>query len=469
MDTGTLEFYLTVTPEDPCSTPVTYTKRLIYYPEIEVDVQDPFEFCQNEGDSFTVTATSINSSTVLWSVLSPGSGVVTNSTNLTVTYEPSNADWRRGDVTLELTVQPDPNDICGPTTREIEIDLIADPQVDIGASLDGSGSDDAVICLGEAHPITVVKDYTYDQDQLGPQRKTTYVWSTNGLGTIDYDPNDPTNNVTYLPDPADTVVDLTLTVTNPEDTTVVGGCDRTNSDTLTLTVTPNPTAEAGPSQTLCVGDDIVVAGTVTNEDSIQWAAYFAENSSGETYPLNPEFVSGTFAPSSDYATVFTPASEVVYQDAIDRGGIVIELTAVSENSCGEVSDFMVAQFNQKPVILFGDKNGDGAIETLDQNANGILEDFEIENDFTEITFCEGQSIDLSFIYPNVLNGQNYRWTSPSTGGTFNGNSTSNILNPIYEPSQNDIDTGSVVLRLEVDPTGVLSSITDEQFLRKLLF
>ena len=23
--------------------------------------------------------------------------------------------------------------------------------------------------------------------------------------------------------------------------------------------------------------------------------------------------------------------------------------------------------------------------------------------------------------PNVLNGQNYRWTSPSTGGTFNGN------------------------------------------------
>ena len=86
---------MTVTPEDPCSTPVTYTKRLIYYPEIEVDVQDPFEFCQNEGDSFTVTATSINSSTVQWSVLSPGSGVVTNSTNLTVTYEPSNADWRR--------------------------------------------------------------------------------------------------------------------------------------------------------------------------------------------------------------------------------------------------------------------------------------------------------------------------------------------------------------------------------------
>ena len=147
----------------------------------------------------------------------------------------------------------------------------------------------------------MVKDYTYDQDQLGPQRKSTYVWTTNGLGIIDYDPNDPTNNVTYLPDPADTVVDLTLTVTNPEDTTVVGGCDRITSDTLTLTVTASPTADAGPSQTLCVGDDIVVAGTVTNEDSIQWAAYFAKNSSGEAYPLNPESVSGSFAPSSDYA------------------------------------------------------------------------------------------------------------------------------------------------------------------------
>ena len=449
LDTGTLEFYLTVTPVDPCLTPVTFTKRLIYYPEIEVNVQDPFEFCQDEGDSFTVTATANNYSNVQWSVLSPGSGVLTNSTNLEVTYEPSNADWRRGDVTLELTVQPDPIDICGPTTRQIVVDLIADPQVDISAGLDGSGSDDAVICLGQAHLITVVKDYTYDQDQLGPQRKSTYVWTTNGLGIIDYDPNDPTNNVTYLPDPADTVVDLTLTVTNPEDTTVVGGCDRITSDTLTLTVTPNPTADAGPNQTLCVGDDIVVAGTVTNEDSIQWAAYF-----NDTYLTTPETASGIFTTTGDYSTVFTPASDGVYQDAISRGGIVIELTAVSENSCGEVSDFMVAQFDQKPVILFGDQNGNGLIDGL-------------ESDITEITFCEGQSIDLSFIYPNVLNGQNYRWTSPSTGGTFNGNSTSNILNPIYEPSQNDIDTGSVVLRLEVDPTGACSSITNEQFFKEI--
>ena len=127
---------MTVTPVDPCLTPVTFTKRLIYYPEIEVNVQDPFEFCQDEGDSFTVTATANNYSNVQWSVLSPGSGVLTNSTNLEVTYEPSNADWRRGDVTLELTVQPDPIDICGPTTRQIVVDLIADPQVDINASLD---------------------------------------------------------------------------------------------------------------------------------------------------------------------------------------------------------------------------------------------------------------------------------------------------------------------------------------------
>ena len=84
-------------------------------------------------------------------------------------------------------------------------------------------------------------------------------------------------------------MDLTLTVTNPEDTTVVGGCERITSDTLTLTVTPNPTADAGPNQTLCVGDDIVVAGTVTNEDSIQWAAYF-----NDTYLTTPETASGIF-------------------------------------------------------------------------------------------------------------------------------------------------------------------------------
>ena len=449
LDLGTLEFYLTVTPEDPCLTPVTFTKRLIYYQEIEVDVQDPFEFCQDEGDSFTVTATANNYSTVQWRVLSPGSGVVTNSTDLAVTYEPSNTDWRRGDVTLELTVQPDPIDICGPTTRQIVVDLIANPQLDISASLDGSGSDDAVICLGEAHPIAITKDYTYDQDQLGADRKSTYVWSTNGLGTIDYDPNDPTNNVTYLPDPADTVVDLTLTVTNPEDTTVVGGCDRVASDTLTFTVTPNPTADAGPNQTLCVGDDIAVAGTVTNESSIQWAAYF-----NDTYLTTPETVSGIFTSSGAYSTVFTPASDGVYQDAIDRGGIVIELTAVSENSCGEVADFMVAQFDQKPVILFGDQDGNGMIDGL-------------ESDISEVTICEGQSIDLSTIYPNVLNGSNFSWTSRGADGTFNGNFTSGIIDPIYEPYPADVENGTVVLRLTVDPTGACSSITEEQFFKEI--
>ena len=102
--------------------------------------------------------------------------------------------------------------------------------------------------------------------------------------------------------PADTVVDLTLTVTNPEDTTVAGGCDRINSDTLTLTVTPSPTADAGPSQTLCVGDDIVVAGR--SQMKIVFNGQLTLLKIVQVIILNPESFR-YFCSVIDYATAFT--------------------------------------------------------------------------------------------------------------------------------------------------------------------
>ena len=51
------------------------------------------------------------------------------------------------------------------------------------------------------------------------------------------------------------------------------------------------------------------------------------------------------------------------------------------------------------------------------------------------------------------NGTNYRWQIIDGNGTFSGWQTSTLLNPVYTPSQLDLDRGSVTLQLTVDPSG----------------
>ena len=128
-----IEFLLTIIPKDPCLDAVYYTKTIQYGPKIEVSLEDPFEFCQASlEDTFGIQATASNYSTVLWEVITPGSGILSNPTDInSMTYRPSDVDWRRGYVELKLTVQPTPLSNCEKDEKFITIDLIANPEVNL--------------------------------------------------------------------------------------------------------------------------------------------------------------------------------------------------------------------------------------------------------------------------------------------------------------------------------------------------
>ena len=476
-----IEFLLTMIPKDPCLDAVYYTKTIQYGPKIEVSLEDPFEFCQASlEDTFGIQATASNYSTVLWEVITPGSGILSNPTDINLmTYRPSDVDWRRGYVELKLTVQPTPLSNCEKDEKFITIDLIANPEVNLeflkdNGDIDPGVGDVKTICLydvndsGEIIPfpdslkpqkISVDLDYNYSD-------RSIYNWEHNGEGFFNPSPDDsnvPITNIEYVPHPNDVDIEggvqVTLTVTNPQDPSKPGGdgCSAISFDTLTLIVSPVPTVDAGPGQTICEGDQIILNGSSINASSVVWEAVY--NDTGVNVP-------GIFSPIDSEITQFTPSPEA-YQTALSDGGIKMILTANSENSCGKVTASSIIEINRKPIILFGDENRDGIINGAevppgDENSNIVID----EDEFYEDTICEGDDLNLAAIYPSVIYGQSYEWSSLS-GGTFNGQITSNSLEPLYEPTQDEIDAGFVVLQLQAQPTGACSTIADEEFFERI--
>src|SRR5213075_1782713 len=86
---------------------------------------------------------------------------------------------------------------------------------------------------------------------------TTGVWTSSGTGT--FNPNNTTLNATYVPSTADTTAGtVTLVLTS----TGNGNC-LAESDTLVITYTQPPVANAGPDQTSCANNAVQLGGVVT--------------------------------------------------------------------------------------------------------------------------------------------------------------------------------------------------------------
>ena len=466
-DIGEVEFTLTVTPKDPCLGTTSYTKKLIYHEEVEINVEDPFEVCQVEGtgNSFTVSATTTNSASVQWRVVTPNSGILTDSSESIATYQPSVSDWRRGNVTLEVTAQPNLINVCGEKSETITIGLIAEPQVNIDADISAdSNTDDRVICLNEQTQIHAFIDFTYDDDLSHANRKTSYTWISNGFGSVGpLDPQKPTENVYYIPDPRDVDieggVDITLEVINYENINIDGGCgERKVTDTVTLTVLPGPSAEIDMIPTACVGDEILISASIFDEGSVQWKAYSSLDynrtdnaTAGIGTEISGNFILNESENGTDYSVRFVPNYNSISQEDIDAG-IQIELGVFGQNTNDNISSpcltyytHKTVNFDQKPVILFGD-----------QDKDGVLNNGEVE--VTDFKICQGETLELSNIYPSVNHGINITWTSTGNG-LFNGSNNSTILEPTYTPGTQDIINGQVTLTLTVDAVGACADTT----------
>ena len=374
-ETGLVILTLTVTGNVPCGT-ATDQMTLDIIPAPEAYSGPDATIC--EGSAYTITsATASNYAGLLW--ISNGLGTLTNATTLTPTYTPATNEV--GTVTLTLTVYG-----YAPCWAVVDIMLI---QIISKATAD-AGPD---ISTCSAVPVTLAAATATNYISL--------VWSTSGSGTFN---NPATLNPVYTPSAADILngyVVLTLTAVSGAPCPVV-------SDNITLTISKEAVANAGPDQSTCEGVSYIISGaSAQNYTSILWI----HNGMG------------TLTNASTITPTYNPASG-------ETGQVILTLTVTPVAPCQAVTDQMVLTISQSAFANAG----------------------------PDATSCAGDPFTLSGA--SATNYQSVTWTTSGTG-TFND---LHAVNPVYTPSLIDILTGTVVLTMTVDPIVPCAVATDHMTL-----
>jgi hypothetical protein len=194
--------------------------------------------------TYTTIATATVGSTISWST--SGTGTFTDGNSLDAIYTPSAADITAGSVVLIMSVTG--TGVCAGVTVTDSLTLTISP-----APTSNAGPATSSICVGSTYtPVATATN-------------GAILWTTTGTGTF----SDATvATPVYTPSPADITsgtVSLTMTVSGS------GTCaSSTVSDTVILTITTQPTANAGPATAhICAGSTYTLNGTSSN-GAILW-------------------------------------------------------------------------------------------------------------------------------------------------------------------------------------------------------
>lgn len=228
---------------------------------------------------------------------------------------------------------------------------------------------------------------------------TTGIWATSGTGT--FSPNNTTLNAVYTPSAGDAALgSVTLTLTS------TGACNPV-SDPMTLTITPAPTANAGPDQSKCRNNAATtLSGAVTVATGGVWTGG-----------------AGTFTPSnSALNATYTPTA-----GELTAGSVTLVLTTTGNGLCNPVNDNITITFTPSPVVNAG----------------------------ADVTRCgNNPSVTLAGTVSGATGGV---WTGG--GGGFAPSATA--LNAVYTASAAEIASGSVTLTLTSTGNGTCNSVSDQ--------
>jgi gliding motility-associated-like protein len=228
---------------------------------------------------------------------------------------------------------------------------------------------------------------------------TTGQWTTSGSGT--FTPNNTTLNAVYTPSAGDAAVgSVTLTLTS------TGACIPV-SDPMLLTITPAPTANAGPDQSKCRNNAATtLSGAVTIASGGVWTGG-----------------GGTFSPSnSSLNPVYTPTAA-----ELSAGSVLLTLTTTGNGICAPVNDNMLITFTPAPIVNAG----------------------------VDMTRCGNNA--AAALAGTVSGATGGVWTGG--GGAFSPNATA--LNAVYTASAAEIAAGSVTLTLTSTGNGTCNSVADQ--------
>ena len=448
--TGSVTLTLTVSAVAPCTVSASDSKTLVIRKNPTANAGADASICQ--GSTHTLAGTATNQGTIVWTT--SGTGTFSSTSSLTPIYTPGNADITTGSVTLTLTVSAvSPCTISSSDSKFLIIQKT--PTANAGA--------DATICQGSIHTLAGTAT-----------NQGTVTWSTSGNGTFS---SASSLTPVYTPGNTDiTAGTVTLTLT----ASAVSPCTASVSDTKTLIIQKNPTANAGSDATICQGGTHTLTGTATNQGTVTWTT------SGN----------GTFSSASSLTPIYTPGTADVV-----AGIVTLTLTTTAVSPCtvsGSDSKYLIIQKNPTANAGSDATICQGSTHTLTGNAtnfgtvawatsgNGtfsstssltavytpgtaditagtitltltvaavspcttstvdtktlIIQKSPMADIGTDATICEGSTHQVT---GSVSNNTSYSWTTSGTG-TFSSTSS---LTPIYTPGAADIATGAVTLTL----------------------
>ena len=309
-----------------------------------------------------------------------GSGSYNPGSNaLNTVYTPTQAEINSGQVTLVLTSTGNGN--CLAVSDSITINFTPAPTVDAGS--------DQVLCANNA-----------DAQLNGSVTVATGGQWTGGLGI--FTPDNNTLNAVYHPSSTEIAsgqVILYLTSTGN------GNCN-SEKDSVILSFTPAPTADAGPDQVVCENNpEVQLNGSITIASGGVWSGG-----------------NGTFIPDNTTlnATYIPSATEIAV------GHVTLTLTTTGNGNCNPVTDNMEIIINPAPIVDAG-----ADIHACTNNPNAQLNG-------------------------SVVNAGGGIWSGGN--GTFSPNNTT--LNATYIPTQSEINNGSVKLYLTSTGNGTCLSEKD---------
>ena len=366
---------LTVSGNGSCVDAVD-TKVLAVTAEPTANAGTDDEVCENTA--YTVSDAAItNSAGINWT--SDGNGVLTDANTITPTYTPDPTDAGTN-VTLTLTVSG--NGSCVDAVDTKVLTVTAEPTANAGA--------DDEICVNTTFQVT----------DASVTDENTFFWSEDGDGSFD-DPN--LINPTYSPASTDagTIVTLTLTATGN------GSC-ATVQDSKALTITAEPTANAGADDEVCENTAYTVSdAAITNSAGINWT------SDGNGVLTNATTSTPTYTP-----------------DPLDAGtNVTLTLTVSGNGSCVDAVDTKVLAVTAEPTANAG----------------------------TDDEVCENTAYTVSDAA--ITNSAGINWTSDGNGVLTNATTST----PTYTPDP--LDAGAnVTLTLTVSGNGSCVDAVDTKVL-----
>ncbi|MCX6246079.1 MAG: PKD domain-containing protein [Bacteroidetes bacterium] len=220
-----------------------------------------------ESNSYSLSGTTLNSSSVAWSTT--GDGTFDNASILNPVYTPGSTDKIIGSVRLVITAYGTGSCISELARDTMKLTINHLPLVNAGP--------DATIC----------ETYTYTVNGTA-SIYSSIQWSTSGDGLF---ANISALSTVYTPGPADLTngsVQLKLTAVGQ-----IACTGQSRADSMVLTFHTKPIAHAGNDTIVCPNVPVMLNGSASNYTSILWTSIGGDGTFDNPAILNPQYTPGT--------------------------------------------------------------------------------------------------------------------------------------------------------------------------------